>query len=57
MGPTVDEKVAVLAIDAVSTSFVGLAGLILGEEGWNNDGGFSFGYSFHGQSKIGKTLA
>jgi hypothetical protein len=56
MSPTVDEKVAVLAIDTVSTSFDGLAGFILGEEGWNHDGGFSFGYSFHVQSIVGKAL-
>jgi len=43
MSPTVEEKVDVEAIEEVSTSFAGLAGLILGEAGWNSVGGRSFG--------------
>jgi len=43
MSPTVEEKVDVVAIEEVSTSFAGLAGLILGEAGWNQVGGRSSG--------------
>lgn len=41
--PTVEAKVDVLAIEDVSTSFAGLAGLTLGEAGWKRVGGWSFG--------------
>jgi hypothetical protein len=45
MSPTVEARVDVLAIETVSTSFAGWAGLFLGEAGWNHVGGFSLGYS------------
>lgn len=43
ISPTVEENVEVVAIEEVSTSFAGLAGLILGEAGWKRVGGRSFG--------------
>ncbi len=43
MSPTVEENVDVVAIEDVSTSFAGLAGLIFGEAGWKRVGGISFG--------------
>jgi hypothetical protein len=54
MRPTVEAKVDVLAIEAVSTSFAGLTALIFGEAGWNHEGGFSLGYSFRGQFTIAR---
>ena len=52
--PTVEAKVDVLAVEAVSTSFAGLTALIFGEAGWNHEGGFSLGYSFRGQFTIAR---
>jgi hypothetical protein len=54
MRPTVEENVDVVAIEDVSTSFEGLAGLILGEAGWKRVGGRSFGKAGSGVSKIAK---
>jgi hypothetical protein len=45
----------VLAIEAASTSFAGFAGLILGEAGWNHDGGFSLGYSVDVSTQLGSS--
>ena len=44
--PTVEEKVDVLAIEAVSTFFLD-AGFILGEAGCNQVGGLSLGNSVY----------